>query len=95
VAAVDGWAAWDGKNEKGEDSPPGRYYVIFSKDGNFLKKDFFDQVSSEPVSGCLGAVNLNRCLKTMGNIMAGIAIALLGVTLFLYRGHVQPLPIPG
>jgi len=60
VAAVDGWAAWDGKNEKGEDSPPGRYYVIFFKGWEFFKKRFFDQVSSEPVSGCLGAVKFKQ-----------------------------------
>jgi hypothetical protein len=47
VAQADGWAVWDGKTGGGREAPPGRYFVIFSKDGKPLKKIF---ITRTPVS---------------------------------------------
>ncbi len=40
VATEEAWAVWDGKNDQGAEAPPGRYFVIFSKDGKVLKNIF-------------------------------------------------------
>lgn len=32
------WATWDGKDAQGEDSPPGLYFAVLSKDGRLLRK---------------------------------------------------------
>ncbi len=37
VGAGDDWAAWDGKDGRGHDAPPGQYFVIFYKDGKPLR----------------------------------------------------------
>ena len=38
VAEEDDWAEWDGKNDEGQDSPPGMYYVVYSKGGRELRR---------------------------------------------------------
>jgi flagellar hook assembly protein FlgD len=37
VAETDEWVEWDGQNGKGEDMPPGQYFVVIYKDGKALK----------------------------------------------------------
>jgi hypothetical protein len=37
VAEADAWVEWDGQNAKGEDMPPGQYFVVIYKDGKALK----------------------------------------------------------
>ena len=37
VAETDAWVEWDGRDEKGEDMPPGQYFVVIYKDGTALK----------------------------------------------------------
>ncbi|HJT23328.1 MAG TPA: hypothetical protein VJ873_02045 [bacterium] len=38
------WAAWDGKNGAGMESPIGLYYAVLSKDGRFLRKIVLSRV---------------------------------------------------
>ena len=37
IAQQGEWAEWDGKDDNGKDSPPGRYTVVLSKAGAVLK----------------------------------------------------------
>ena len=37
VAESDAWADWDGQDAKGNDMPPGQYFVVIYKDGTALK----------------------------------------------------------
>jgi hypothetical protein len=32
------WISWDGKNEQGTLMGPGRYYALFTRDGNLMRK---------------------------------------------------------
>jgi hypothetical protein len=38
ISASDMWLSWDGKDDAGDYVPPGRYYVLCSKDGVVLQK---------------------------------------------------------
>ncbi len=37
VSRTDAWVEWDGKNEQGQDAPPGQYFVIFFENGKAIK----------------------------------------------------------
>jgi hypothetical protein len=45
VSASDMWLSWDGKDDAGNDVPPGRYYVLCSKEGVVLQKIILRRVS--------------------------------------------------
>jgi flagellar hook assembly protein FlgD len=38
VAQEDGWVEWDGRDDAGQNVPPGQYTVLYTKDGRELKR---------------------------------------------------------
>jgi len=42
------WVSWEGKNEQGTLMGPGKYYAIFTKDGNLMRKIALNWIEPNP-----------------------------------------------